>query len=107
MITIPTVTTQKGDEIHDGNKTVNGNFTINGNLQVNGNITCTGLGSFATIQAGNFAGVGGGDMTSTSIIRTTQDMIAGVASLITALTHVHQQVPGATRDTLGPKAPDP
>ncbi len=104
-ITIPTVTTQQGDEIHNGNKTVNGNFTINGDLQVNGNITCTGRGRFDTIEANNFAGHGGGDMTSTSVIRTTQDMIAGLASLITALTHVHQQVPGATNPTLGPQAP--
>ena len=95
-LTIPSVIQQTGDTNQDGNYTrqgnmvqegdteITGNFTLNGNMQVNGNITCSG-----TISAGNFSGLGGGTMTSTSDIE---------AQGISLTTHTH---PGDSGGTTG------
>jgi hypothetical protein len=95
-LTIPSVIQQTGDTNQDGDYTrqgslvqqgdteITGNFTLNGNMQVNGNITCSG-----TISAGNFSGLGGGTMTSTSDI---------VSQGISLTTHTH---PGDSGGTTG------
>ena len=80
-----------GDYTQIGNMTIQGNVEITGDVQVNGNITCTG-----TIAAGNFTGIGGGTMTSTTTIQTTQDVVANGISLTG---HVH---PGDSGGTTGP-----
>jgi hypothetical protein len=92
-LTIPIViqqtgdTNQDGDYTHQGNRIQTGNYTITGNytqvgdmqilgdVLVDGNIVCTG-----TISAGNFTGLGGGTMTSTS------DIVAQGVSLVN---HIH------------------
>lgn len=71
-----------GDYTQVGNMTIQGDVEITGDVQVNGNITCTG-----TVAAANFTGIGGGAMTSTSNIETTQDVVAGGISLTT---HTHE-----------------
>jgi hypothetical protein len=100
-ITIPSVIQQTGDTNQDGNYTrqgnmvqegdteITGNFTLNGNMQVNGNITCSG-----TISAGNFSGLGGGTMTSTSDIE---------AQGISLTTHTHTGVEPGNGNTGGPQ----
>ena len=100
-LTIPSVIQQTGDTNQDGNYTrqgnmvqegdteITGNFTLNGNMQVNGNITCSG-----TISAGNFSGLGGGTMTSTSDIE---------AQGISLTTHTHTDVEPGTGNTGGPQ----
>ena len=80
-----------GDYTQIGNMTIQGNVEITGDVQVNGNITCTG-----TIAAGNFTGIGGGTMTITATIQTTQDVVASGISLTG---HVH---PGDSGGTTGP-----
>jgi len=100
-ITIPTVIQQTGDTNQDGNYThqgdrtqvgdltITGDLTLTGNMQVNGNITCSG-----TISAGNFSGLGGGTMTSTSDIK---------AKGISLTTHTHSGVEPGTGNTGGPQ----
>ena len=100
-LTIPSVIQQTGDTNQDGNYTrqgnmvqegdteITGDFTLNGNMQVNGNITCSG-----TISAGNFSGLGGGTMTSTSDIK---------AQGISLTTHTHTGVEPGTGNTGGPQ----
>jgi hypothetical protein len=100
-LTIPSVIQQTGDTNQDGNYTrqgnmvqegdteITGNFTLNGNMQVNGNITCSG-----TISAGNFSGLGGGTMTSTSDIE---------AQGISLTTHTHTDVEPGPGSTGGPQ----
>lgn len=72
-----------GDYTQVGNMTIQGNVEITGDVQVNGNITCTG-----TIAAGNFTGLGGGTMTSTTTIETTEDVVASGISLNS---HTHNE----------------
>ena len=104
-ITIPSVVTQigdtyqEGDYIHLGDRTQTGNIDLTGNykqvgdlditgnmvlvgdINVTGNVTVSG-----TIAAGNFTGIGGGTLTSTSDMETTGEMTAdGVA--LSAHTH--------------------
>jgi hypothetical protein len=73
--------THQGNRIQTGNYTITGNYTQTGDMQilgdvlVDGNIVCTG-----TISAGNFTGLGGGTMTSTS------DIVAQGVSLVN---HIH------------------
>ena len=100
-ITIPSVIQQTGDTNQDGNYThqgdrsqvgdltITGDLTLTGNMQVNGNITCSG-----TISAGNFSGLGGGSMTSTSDI---------VSQGISLTTHVHSGVETGPGNTGGPQ----
>ena len=100
-ITIPTViqqtgdTNQDGDYTHQGDRTqvgdltITGDLTLTGNMQVNGNITCSG-----TISAGNFSGLGGGTMTSTSDIKSKG---------ISLTTHTHSGVEPGTGNTGGPQ----
>lgn len=102
-IPIPTVTTEMGDRYFEGDhehlgdaeqtgdKIINGDLTVNGNVTVNGNITCTG-----TIAAGNFTGLGGGAMTSTVTIETSEDMVASGVSL---KSHTHGGVLPGGDDT--------
>lgn len=114
-ITIPTVIQQTGDTNQDGNythqgnrtqtgnydltgnfdqvgnMTITGDFTLNGDMQINGNITCTG-----TIAAGNFTGLAGGAMTSSTNIETTSDVVASGISLST---HTHPGDSGGTTGT--------
>jgi hypothetical protein len=112
-LTIPSVIQQTGDTNQDGNYTHQGNrvqvgdhtqtgdhvqvgdFTLTGNMTVNGNITCTG-----TISAGNFTGLSGGTMTSTTSIETTADVIASGISLSG---HTHDGVQPGTGNTGGPQ----
>ena len=100
-ITIPSVIQQTGDTNQDGNYThqgdrtqvgdltITGDLTLTGNMQVNGNITCSG-----TISAGNFSGLGGGTMTSTSDIKSKG---------ISLTTHTHSGVEPGTGNTGGPQ----
>jgi hypothetical protein len=100
-ITIPSVIQQTGDTNQDGDYTrqgsltqqgdmeITGNFILNGDMQVNGNIVCSG-----TISAGNFSGLGGGSMTSTSDI---------VSQGISLTTHVHSGVDTGPGNTGGPQ----
>ena len=118
-LTIPSVIQQTGDTNQDGNYThqgnrtqtgnhtmtgdftqtgdmeITGDFTLNGNMQVNGNITCTG-----TIAAGNFTGLAGGTMTSTTTIQTTADVVASGISLSG---HTHGGVQTGTGNTGAPQ----
>jgi hypothetical protein len=112
-LTIPSVIQQTGDTNQDGNYTHQGNrvqvgdhtqtgdhvqvgdFTLTGNMTVDGNITCTG-----TISAGNFTGLGGATMTSTTSIQTTEDVIASGISLSG---HNHDGVQPGTGNTGGPQ----
>ena len=100
-ITIPDVIQQTGDTNQDGNYThqgdrtqvgdltITGDLTLTGNMQVNGNITCSG-----TISAGNFSGLGGGTMTSTSDIKSKG---------ISLTTHTHSGVDTGPGSTGGPQ----
>jgi len=100
-LTIPSVIQQTGDTNQDGNYThqgdrsqvgdltITGDLTLTGNMQVNGNITCSG-----TISAGNFSGLGGGSMTSTSDI---------VSQGISLTTHVHSGVETGPGNTGAPQ----
>jgi hypothetical protein len=100
-ITIPSVIQQTGDTNQDGDYTrqgslvqqgdmeITGDFILNGDMQVNGNIICSG-----TISAGNFSGLGGGDMTSTSDI---------VSQGISLTTHTHSGVDTGPGNTGGPQ----
>ena len=100
-ITIPSVIQQTGDTNQDGDYTrqgslvqqgdmeITGDFILNGDMQVNGNITCSG-----TISAGNFSGLGGGTMTSTSDIKSKG---------ISLTTHTHSGVEPGTGNTGGPQ----
>jgi len=100
-LTIPDVIQQTGDTNQDGDYTrqgslvqqgdmkITGDFILNGDMQVNGNITCSG-----TISAGNFSGLGGGTMTSTSDIE---------AQGISLTTHTHTDVEPGTGNTGGPQ----
>jgi len=100
-ITIPTVIQQTGDTNQDGDYTrqgslvqqgdmeITGDFILNGDMQVNGNIICSG-----TISAGNFSGLGGGTMTSTSDIKSKG---------ISLTTHTHSGVEPGTGNTGGPQ----
>ena len=100
-LTIPDVIQQTGDTNQDGDYTrqgslvqqgdmkITGDFILNGNMQVNGNITCSG-----TISAGNFSGLGGGTMTSTSDIE---------AQGISLTTHTHTDVEPGPGSTGGPQ----
>lgn len=87
--------TLTGDFTQQGNMEITGDFTLNGNMQVNGNITCTG-----TIAAGNFTGLGGGAMTSSTNIETTEDVVAGGISLNS---HTHGGVTTGGGNTGGPQ----
>ena len=100
-LTIPSVIQQTGDTNQDGDYTrqgslvqqgdmeITGDFILNGDMQVNGNIICSG-----TISAGNFSGLGGGDMTSTSDI---------VSQGISLTTHTHSGVDTGPGNTGGPQ----
>ena len=100
-LTIPDVIQQNGDTNQDGDYTrqgslvqqgdmkITGDFILNGDMQVNGNITCSG-----TISAGNFSGLGGGTMTSTSDIE---------AQGISLTTHTHTDVEPGPGSTGGPQ----
>ena len=100
-LTIPDVIQQTGDTNQDGDYTrqgslvqqgdmkITGDFILNGDMQVNGNITCSG-----TISAGNFSGLGGGTMTSTSDIE---------AQGISLTTHTHTDVEPGPGSTGGPQ----
>jgi len=39
-ITIPSISTQQGDHVTNGNETINGNLTVNGDIVCTGRITC-------------------------------------------------------------------
>jgi hypothetical protein len=86
---------QTGDYILTGDQIINGDLTVNGDITVIGNVTVTG-----TIAAGNFTGLNGGDMTSTTTIRTTKDVIASGISLNS---HTHSGVETGSGSTGGPK----
>lgn len=98
-ITIPETTTENGDRIQlgnythtgdriqEGDVTLTGDYTQVGNMDITGNVLITGnLAVTGTISAGNFTGIGGGTMTSTSNIETTGEMTASGVSLST---HTH------------------
>jgi len=93
-ISIPSETTengnrtQAGDYNHTGNRTQTGDITLTGDytqvgdMEVTGNVLITGnLVVTGTISAGNFTGIGGGTMTSTSDIETTGEMTASGVNL--------------------------
>jgi len=112
-ITIPSVVTQigdtyqEGDYIHLGNRTQTGdydltgnykqvgNLDITGNMELVGNINVTGNVTVSgTIAAGNFTGIGGGTLTSTSSMETTGEMTAdGVA--LSSHTHPYTWTDGS------------
>jgi len=112
-ITIPSVVTQIGDTYQEGNYThlgdrtqtgniiltgdytqigdmdITGDIELVGNINVTGNVTVSG-----TVAAGNFTGIGGGTLTSTSSMETTGEVTAdGVA--LSAHTHPYTWSDGA------------
>lgn len=87
-LTIPEVIQQTGDTNQDGNythqgdRTQTGDQTIIGDLHVDGDVTVTGnITCQGTIAAGNYTGLAGGVMTSTTTIITTGDVVASGISL--------------------------
>lgn len=93
-ITIPAETTENGnrtqigeythtgDRTQTGDITLTGNYTQVGDMEITGDVLITGnLTVTGTIAAGNFTGIGGGTMTSTSSIETTGEMTASGVSL--------------------------
>lgn len=91
--------THTGDRTQDGNIVLTGDYTQIGDMEVTGDVLITGnLTVTGTISAGNFTGIGGGTMTSTSDIETTGDMTASGVSL-SSHTHDYFWTSGAGSDT--------
>jgi len=110
-ITIPTETTENGnrtqigeythtgDRTQTGDITLTGNYTQVGDMEITGDVLITGnLTVTGTIAAGNFTGIGGGTMTSTSSIETTGEMTASGVSL-SSHTHDYTWTSGAGSST--------